>query len=302
MRDFANLHNAAWLRARAAEVLLAVAMAPAFAWMNPFISSKQTFVALLGFWGSLLASWFIVMAIVDRALDPLDIVRRMSPPARRATVIALAALPMILIAGAATHALKGWRATPAEIVELYFQIVLVGSGVALIAVAAFAPRSGPAASGNTVRHMPDTIDSVRETPRPPVHQDAVRDSGCRLISRLPSHLRGRILCLEMEDHYVRVHTDRGSGLMLLRLSDAIAEAEAATQGRQVHRSWWVSDEAVEHFERVGRTGQIHLNGGLRAPVSQRYLRSVENVCASKDVLRAMAHLPGAGQREARGLR
>jgi DNA-binding LytR/AlgR family response regulator len=95
-----------------------------------------------------------------------------------------------------------------------------------------------------------------------------------LIGRLPSHVRGQIIALEMEDHYVRVHTDRGSALVLLRLSDAMAEV-ATIAGRQVHRSWWVADGAIEHFERVGRAGQIRLSNGLTAPVSQRYLRELD---------------------------
>jgi DNA-binding LytR/AlgR family response regulator len=97
----------------------------------------------------------------------------------------------------------------------------------------------------------------------------------RLLSRLPSHVRGQIIALEMEDHYVRVHTDRGSALVLLRLSDAMAEV-AAIAGRQVHRSWWVAADAIEHFERVGRAGQIRLRNGLIAPVSQRYLKDLDS--------------------------
>jgi DNA-binding LytR/AlgR family response regulator len=298
MREFADLQGT-WLRERAAEMLLAVAMAPAFAWMNPFISDRQAFMALLGFWGGLLASWFIVMAIVDRLLDMLDIVRRATLSVRRAIVIAVAAVPMILIAGAATHALKGWTVTPSEIVELYFQIVLVGSGVALIAVAAFSPGSERGASMAAEPGVPHA-DNEASAGADMRHRDALPGAGSRLIGRIPLAQRGRLLCLAMEDHYVRVHTDRGSALVLLRLSDAIAEAEAAIPGRQVHRSWWVSDEAVERFERVGRTGQIHLHGGIRAPVSQRYLKSVEGAWrSSADAPDGILIAATAAQKEAR---
>src|SRR5262245_16814058 len=128
MRDFASLQTDPWLRARAAEFLLALALAPAFAWMNPFFSSKQPFLALVGFWGGLFANWFVMMAIVERALNAFDTVRRMSTVARRATVIATAAFPMILIAGAGIHALKGWTITPYDVFELYFQIIVIGTG------------------------------------------------------------------------------------------------------------------------------------------------------------------------------
>jgi DNA-binding LytR/AlgR family response regulator len=302
MREFAKLQGDTWLGARAAEMLLAVAIAPAFAWMNPFISDRQSFMALLGFWGGLLASWFIMMAIVDRLLDMLDIVRRTTLVVRRVIVIAVAAVPMILIAGAATHALKGWTITPSEIVEIYFQIVLIGSGVALIAVAAFSPRSERAAP---VIAEPALSYADDECSRPADmrHRDVLPGADGRLIGRIPLAQRGRILCLAMEDHYVRVHTDRGSALVLLRLSDAIAEAEAATPGRQVHRSWWVSDEAVERFERAGRTGQVHLQGGIRVPVSQRYLKSVDDAwCSSTDTSKGMPVLVMATQQNARGHR
>lgn len=280
MRDFANLQTDGWLRARAAEVLLALALAPAFAWMNPFFSSKQPFLALVGYWAVVLACWFMTMAIVEHLLSALDIVRRMTPVVRRATVIAVAALPMILITGAATHALKGWNVTPFEVVELYFQIILIGSGVALIAMATLVPRFESATPANVGMSSPVMRDWGSEESSSVIRrQDMPAGVNSRLMGRLPLHVRGRVICLEMEDHYVRVHTDRGSALVLLRLSDAIAEAEAVTPGRQVHRSWWVSDEAIEHFERVGRIGQLHLNGGIRAPVSQRYLKSVESVCA-----------------------
>jgi DNA-binding LytR/AlgR family response regulator len=43
----------------------------------------------------------------------------------------------------------------------------------------------------------------------------------------------------------------------------------------VHHSWWVSDAAVESFERFGRGGVMRLKNGLHAPVSQRYLKIVE---------------------------
>lgn len=291
MRDFASLQTDQWLRARAAEVLLALALAPAFAWMNPFFSSKQPFLALVGFWGAVLACWFVTMAIVERLLSAFDFFRRISPAWRRVTVIAVAALPMILIAGAGIHALKGWRITFYEIIELYLQIILIGSGVALIAVATFVRRFEPATSGNAMAFSPIMRDWISEESSSPVirPQDALSAVNNRLLSRLPLQVRGRILCLEMEDHYVRVHTDRGSALVLLRLSDAIAEAEAIVSGRQVHRSWWVSDDAIERFERVGRTGELRLSGGIKAPVSQRYLKLVESACAAKNRPVAATH-------------
>ncbi len=74
------------------------------------------------------------MAITEKLLDAAGILARLESPARAVAVIGVAALPMILVVGPATlRAGRGWRGSLSEVVELYFQIVLIGSGVALIA-------------------------------------------------------------------------------------------------------------------------------------------------------------------------
>jgi DNA-binding LytR/AlgR family response regulator len=66
--------------------------------------------------------------------------------------------------------------------------------------------------------------------------------------RIPPALGRDLLALEMEDHYLPIHTEFGSDLILLRLRGAIAELGPA-RGRQVHRSWWVAAGAVASVER-----------------------------------------------------
>lgn len=89
----------------------------------------------------------------------------------------------------------------------------------------------------------------------------------RLTERLPAHLRGALIALEMEDHYVRVHTERGSTLLLMRMRDAVAELDG-TPGALVHRSWWVAQGAVESVRRDGRNVRLRLRTGIEAPVAR----------------------------------
>ena len=84
--------------------------------------------------------------------------------------------------------------------------------------------------------------------------------------RLPPHLGREVICLQMEDHYVRVHTPLGSDLVLMSLSQAMAGL-AGVEGRQTHRSWWVARAAVEGVVEDGRNLSLRLKGGLTAPVS-----------------------------------
>jgi DNA-binding LytR/AlgR family response regulator len=281
MRDFASLQTDPWLRRRAAECCLALALGPAFAWISPFTTNEQAFLTRLGYWVGLFACWFVTMAITEKLLDAAGILARLESPARAAAVIGVAALPMILVVGPATHALTGWQASLSEVVELYFQIVLIGSGVALIANAALAPRLGASASAVSRTPASDLRAGAAAAEEAIADRPELPAATSRLVGRLPPSLRGRLVGLEMEDHYVRVHTDRGSALILLRLGDAIAEA-APTPGRQVHRSWWVADDAVEQYERIGRVAQIRLSNGLTAPVSQRYRKELDELFARRD--------------------
>ena len=96
----------------------------------------------------------------------------------------------------------------------------------------------------------------------------------RFPDRLPMKLRGAaIRAVQAEDHYLRIHTDRGSDLILMRLSDALEELEGL-EGSQTHRSWWVAKDAVRDISRGDGRATLTLEGGITAPVSRRYARAL----------------------------
>jgi hypothetical protein len=87
-------------------------------------------------------------------------------------------------------------------------------------------------------------------------------------SRLSARRRGaRLIALEAEDHYVRVHTDAGSELVSMRFSDAVEEL-ALAHGYRLHRSWWAFADAVEAVRWRRGGGEARLAGGIVAPVSR----------------------------------
>ncbi len=88
-----------------------------------------------------------------------------------------------------------------------------------------------------------------------------------LLSRLSDSFAGPILALQSEDHYVRVHGENTSELILMRLRDAIAEMDGV-DGEQVHRSWWIARDAVASAEPSGRSWAITLKNGEVAPVAR----------------------------------
>lgn len=98
----------------------------------------------------------------------------------------------------------------------------------------------------------------------------------RFPDRLPLRLRGAaIRAVQAEDHYLRIHTDRGSDLILMRLSDALDELEGL-EGAQTHRSWWVARDAVRDVARGDGRATLTLEGGITAPVSRRYAKALRD--------------------------
>lgn len=77
---------------------------------------------------------------------------------------------------------------------------------------------------------------------------------------------GPVLCLRMEDHYVRVHTLNGSRLVAGPFDRVIAGQ--TQEGMRVHRSWWVARAAVTGVVADGRNLRLTLRGDLHAPVSR----------------------------------
>jgi hypothetical protein len=95
-----------------------------------------------------------------------------------------------------------------------------------------------------------------------------------LLDRLPLDRRGGLVSITVQDHYVEVTTTSGSGMVLMRLSDAIREA-APEPGLQVHRSHWVALSRVTAARRTGDTAVLTLSNGREVPVSRGKLAEVQ---------------------------
>jgi hypothetical protein len=109
------------------------------------------------------------------------------------------------------------------------------------------------------------IVETRIVVEPPL-PEAERAFRLRLSAR---RRRARLIALEAEDHYVRVHTDQGSELVSMRFADALEELSQA-HGHRLHRSWWVAADALEAVRWRRGGGEALLANGLTAPVSRNY--------------------------------
>lgn len=117
-----------------------------------------------------------------------------------------------------------------------------------------------------IRHA---LDEGQTDPAAPVAPNLPR-----LVDRLSPDLRGTVWRVSGRDHYVDILTDKGTGSVLMRFSDAMAELDGI-DGEQVHRSHWVAAHAVAGTVREGGRVFLRLVCGERVPVSRTYLPQVE---------------------------
>ena len=98
----------------------------------------------------------------------------------------------------------------------------------------------------------------------------------KFLARLPAKLKGaEVWAVEAQDHYLRLHTSLGQDLILMRLSDAIAELEGI-EGAQTHRSWWVARAAVVEAERAEGRATLTLKDGAQVPVSRGFAKGLRD--------------------------
>lgn len=273
MRDFASLHAQPWVMRTTARAGLAMVFAAVLAFLAPFGTYRLGPVERVGYWTVLMGAWLVLSLGAAAIMDRLPPFRSRSAALRRVLAVVLATVPMMLVTGIANTLLTDWRADASELVELAISIALIGGiyvgladGMTTHAGSGTAvPDRSPAEGAGDAGRPAEPVRGSAEGPSP-----GELPTDTALIARLPAHLRADILCLQVEDHYVRVHARAGSAMVLMRFSDALRGVDHLP-GAQVHRSWWVAEAAVTGVRRTGRTAQLTLSNGSVVPVSQPYM-------------------------------
>jgi hypothetical protein len=247
-------------RGIAVEVLVVAAVGLALAALGPFGSYAVPFGFRTLFWmGSMLAGYAIVRPLIEvsRWLSGATGIGRFPAQLLAMTV---AAVPLALVVKFASTRLGA--SGEAGFGQYYVQVWGIGLAMTLF-MDRFFSRADEAPQESPLR-APD-----ENTPG----EDAAQRFRPRFLDRLPATVGSPLLCLSMEDHYVRAHGPSGSALILMRMRDAVAELDG-TAGLQVHRSWWVASDAVESVERDEDRLRLRLVNGMTVPVARSQVGAV----------------------------
>ncbi len=182
------------------------------------------------------------------------------PVWQAAAITATASAPLVLAVIIAVQMTIGMPVPPGYYPQLLILVWLINAALCALFVLAIARRAAPA--------------NAAPTNAAPEVDGAGIDAISAFRAGLPQTYRNaEIYALQAEDHYVRVHTDRGEALILARLRDA----EAAFQGQagaKPHRSWLVLKNGVDAVSRRDGKLWVALKSGAEAPVSRAGARNL----------------------------
>ena len=235
-----------WLKHAAAAVSLGLLLGFAGPYgTNPALDRPVRYA----FWAGLTLFGYLCVLVSGAVIRSSPALTPLPGWARLLVAATLSSVPQTLAVAWVFSLLQPGRiTTPAQLPALFFAVLAIQLVIAFVA-ALVSQRSEPA-----------SVKPVEEISSP-------------FLDRLPPHLRGDLIALEAQDHYLKVHTGSGSTMVLSRLSDAIAQLRGV-DGLQVHRSWWVADAAVVAVRRDGGALTLKLRNGIEAPVSRTYLQAV----------------------------
>ena len=233
------------LRRAAAETALLLAIGLFLGALGPFGAAAESALIRFTYWPIVIVGGGVIGIAIDAAVSA----RLAEFWIRLVADTLLMTPPVTGLVWCVSELMLGLPANQPHLAPLLYQVAIISFGVMLLRQLAWRGVW--------------TQRTAADPEPPPEASDPFR---LRLSARRRS---ARLLAVEAEDHYLRVHTDAGDELITARFGDALAELDRLA-GYQTHRSWWVAAGAIEAVRwRRGR-GELRLAGGLTVPVSRTH--------------------------------
>lgn len=241
-----------WTSPRLTSLYGAIALAVFLGFAGPFGSFRSlASPERYAFWFGCVATGYGLALATLRVLRPAPAFARLPKLAAIVLVGLISTLPMMFVVAWALQAVLPGRSTrPEQLMSLYLSVASVQLMIAGLAVR---PFLGP-----------------RELP--PANDDMDAD---QFFARVPERLGRDLLALEAQDHYLLVHTRRGSALISMSLGEAMRILPPRL-GFQAHRRWWVARREITGLRRDRHQTLIALTGGMTVPIGRTYLAAVRS--------------------------
>ncbi|MDV7340082.1 LytTR family transcriptional regulator DNA-binding domain-containing protein [Terasakiella sp. A23] len=108
-----------------------------------------------------------------------------------------------------------------------------------------------------------------------LRNEATAQQGATFLETLEPKLKGDLLWITAQEHYVKITTSEETRTVLYRFSDLIRDLHAHP-GMQIHRSHWIAFDAITDVEKSSQSMKVTLSSGAIIPVSRTYRSLLED--------------------------
>lgn len=180
----------------------------------------------------------------------------------------------VLVETAAENWLGGLGLLPRRIIETLVFGLLLSGFVRGVVVMTYPPELAKPASLWLLFLVLGGVYGFISLAKVLVHPTKGIEEEPAFLKRLPQSLGKAVNWVSSSDHYIVVSTDMGTETILMRFSDAVAELDSL-DGVRVHRSHWVSRDAVKGQDTSNGKTLLLLKDGTKIPVSRSYREAAE---------------------------
>jgi len=257
-----------------AELLVLGGIILAMGALGPFGSYAAPISERLAHWAWLLLAGYAFFRPVIAGGSALSSQTGLPRPVSIAVACLFGALPTSLVVALVFAGFRWRQVTVGELAPLYLQVLIIGAIVTIIQVVARRTNDPVAGETSPPQHLAVSgeascdrhVGTEEDDEGAPVVSSNQTANLPAFTDLLPSYLGSDVICLENQDHYVRVYTTTGDAMILMRMRDAVAQLEG--KGERVHRSWWVARNAVVAAVRQDRNVRLRLSDGREVPVAR----------------------------------
>jgi len=169
----------------------------------------------------------------------------------------ISSFPGVLVFLAVDYGFRGRVYIFPHHLYLWLTVFVIGTGIAYI------------------NFMPPFAKLSKEAKNPEIDLEKIP-----FLKRISNKIGYGLISLSMQDHYVEVITSKGRELVHLTFAEAVHELKNYP-GTQIHRSHWISNDAISSLSREGRTTFVETVDGRKLPVSEPYRELVNMLVTNK---------------------
>ncbi len=248
---------------RRREIIISLCVSFFFAYIGPFGTyDTLSFIQRLLYWTIMIFSGGILFWAIIYLINYFALFSALSNLKRHFIIILLFSFPETFIVYLINFIFRQTYLSSYDWIIIWVGVFTITFGITYIIFFSNLAQLNPEADEEKKAENPDKTNEIFD------------DKIEKFFKKIPKKLGRELISLSSHDHYVEVKTNIGGTMIYIRFSEAISLLEKYP-GMRIHRSHWVSFNAIADMKLKGRKKYVTLSDGRTLPVSDGYKEKLQ---------------------------